>query len=137
MTDPTPLLPIVSRDSTTRWGTASLRADAKITIHIGNPTEVPIRLCLTHPLVLGRFVGIDPDIHINLEAYAAAEKGVSRQHASLTPIAKTVMLTDLNSVNGTFLNGHQLSPNKHYIVRDGDEIRLGQLAIYIFYGVQS
>src|SRR5688572_16413453 len=107
MSFPTPLTALVSSDPTTRWGTANLGSNAKITLHVGSSTAEPIRVCLTRPLVLGRFVGIDPDIHINLETYAAAEKGVSRQHASLTPIAKTVMLTDLNSVNGTFLNGHR------------------------------
>ena len=128
----TPLTPIVFREYATNWGTATLRSNGNITVHVGSPSAKPIAVCLTHPLVFGRSVRTDADIHINLEAYAAAEKGVSRQHASLTLIAKTVILTDLNSVNGTFLNGWQLSPNKHYTVRDGDEVRLSQLAIYIY-----
>ena len=129
----TPLTPIVSRDRATNWGTATLRSNGSITIHVGSPTAEPaIHTCLNRPLVLGRFVGDDPDIQINLEDYEATPKGVSRQHASLMLVAKTIMLTDLNSVNGTFLTGHRLSPNQHYIVRNGDEIRLGQLAIYIY-----
>jgi FHA domain len=136
MDEPTPIVPIVSKDYMTRWGTANLRPNTSVTIHVGSTKAEPIRACLTRPLVLGRFVATDPNIDINLEAYAAAEKGVSRQHASLTLVAKTVMLTDLNSLNGTFLNGHRLAPNKHYIVRDGDEIRLSELAIYIFYTTQ-
>ena len=128
----TPLLPIISRDHKTNWGTAHLGSHERITLHIGGATAKPVHFCLTRPLVFGRFAGDDPDIHINLQAYTAIEKGVSREHASLTLIANTVMLTDLESANGTFLNGHQLSPNKHYVVRNGSEIRLGQLAIYIF-----
>jgi len=129
----TPLVTIIDSDPTTKWGTANLSADAKIMLHVGSPTAVPIEACLTHPLVLGRFAGDDPEIHVNLEAYRAAELGVSRQHTSLTLITGTVILTDLNSLNGTFLNGRHLSPNQHAIVRDGDEIRLGQLVIYISY----
>lgn len=132
MDDHTPLKPVVSKNCATNWGTATLRSDGNITVHIGSPTAKPIHVCLTRPLVLGRFVGNDPGIHINLEAYAAGQKGVSRQHASLTMVDKNVILTDLNSVNGTFLNGQQLCQNKHYMVRNGDEIRLGKLALYIF-----
>jgi pSer/pThr/pTyr-binding forkhead associated (FHA) protein len=133
----TPLVPIISRDLTTRWGTANLKSNERIAIHVGNTMAQPVQVCLTSPVVLGRFERNDPDVHVNLESYGAAQKGVSRQHASLTLIAKTVMLTDLNSMNGTFLNGHQLPPHKHCIVRDGDEIRLGELAIYISYGTSS
>jgi pSer/pThr/pTyr-binding forkhead associated (FHA) protein len=128
----TPLLPIISRDLKTNWGTAYLGSHEKITLHIGSPTAKPIHFCLTRPLVFGRFAGDDPDIHINLQAYTGTQKGVSRQHASLTLVANIVMLTDLESANGTFLNGQQLTPNKHYVVRNGSEIRLGQLPIYIF-----
>jgi len=129
----TPNVPIVDSDPTTTWGTANLDSNAKIMIRVGSPSAQPIEACLTHPLVLGRFEGNDPEIHVNLETYGATQLGVSRQHASLTLIAKTVMLTDLNSMNGTFLNGRALSPEKHYIVRNGDEIRLGQLVTYISY----
>ncbi|MBA3867984.1 MAG: FHA domain-containing protein [Anaerolineae bacterium] len=129
----TPLTPIVIKAPRTNWGTASIGFAENISLRIGNPTAEPtIHVCLIRPLVLGRAVGDDPDVHINLEAYEATQKGVSRQHASLTLVAKIVMLTDLESVNGTFLNGQRLSPNQHYIVRNGDEIRLGQLLIYIY-----
>lgn len=32
------------------------------------------------------------------------------------------MLVDLDSANGTMLNGHQLIPNQKYSLRDGDEV---------------
>ena len=129
----TPVTPIVSRDPRTNWGKANIGPNESITLHVGNPTAEPaIHTCLIRPLVLGRALEDDPDVNINLEVYEATPKGVSRQHASLTLVAKTVMLTDLESANGTFLNGHRLSPNQHYIVRNGDEIRLSQLTLYIF-----
>ena len=39
---------------------------------------------------------------------------------------KSVVLT-----NGTFLNGQRLVPNQPRILRDGDEIRLGHLVLYV------
>ena len=49
---------------------------------------------------------------------------VSRRHASLTRAeAGGVVLTDLDSTNGTFLNGRLLiAPTE---VADGDDIRIG------------
>ena len=46
---------------------------------------------------------------------------------------EVVILTDMGSTNGTFLNGCRLTPHKVYIVRDGDEIRLGNLIGNIYF----
>ena len=40
-------------------------------------------------------------------------------------------IMDLGSANGTWLNRRRLAPHKVEVVRDGDEIRLGQLVLYI------
>lgn len=46
--------------------------------------------------------------------------GISRQHARLTPANDEVLLEDLGSANGTWLNGKRIN---HAQARDGDEIR--------------
>ena len=69
---------------------------------------------------------------LDLEPYHAYEKGVSRIHAELHRVDEIMlMLTDMNSVNGTYLNGSRLIPSQPRIVRDGDEIRLGELTMLI------
>lgn len=45
--------------------------------------------------------------------------GISRQHARLTPADDGVMVEDLGSANGTFLNGRRISRD---VARHGDEI---------------
>ena len=58
---------------------------------------------------------------------------VSRRHARLSIAGSDVVVTDLNSRNGTFLNGTRLSAHRPYQIRDGDEIRLGQMVMRVFY----
>ena len=133
MDDVTPKVLIPAREHQPRWGTAILKDKAIVILHVKGHAANPIHISLTHQLVLGRAGGTHQDPYLNLAAYGAAEKGVSHQHAALELIGKIVMLTDLSSTNGTFLNGQRLSPNQQCLVRSGDDIGLGQLVIYIYY----
>ncbi len=133
MDDLTPLINVVVEQPKTGWGTTMLGAKALVTLHIVNTNADSMQVCLAHPMVLGRADQNDDDHLIDLSAYGATEKGVSHQHASLEIINKTLMLTDLNSLNGTFLNQERLSPNQPRILRDGDEMQLSQLVMHIYY----
>lgn len=68
-----------------------------------------------------------PDI--DLAACNALEKGVSRRHAALVRYQGFIHILDLNSVNGTFLNGERLQPDVPYLLNSDDELRLGTLNI--------
>ena len=70
-----------------------------------------------------------PDL--NLNAYGAREKGVSRVHAALRQERDQLLLVDLGSTNGTRLNGTLISAHQPVRVHSGDEIRLGQLALKV------
>ena len=76
-------------------------------------------------VVLGR---IDPDEHlypeVDLTAYGAYVRGVSRQHLRLTLQDGLFYITDLSSGNGTHLNGESLPPHKPYPLQNGDELLL-------------
>lgn len=54
------------------------------------------------------------------------EEDVSTRHASFTIGKKVLTVTDLNSTNGTYVNGRKLEPNSPMVVRDGDTIRFGK-----------
>ena len=85
-------------------------------------------------MILGRrdpTTGATPDV--DLTPYAGYRMGVSRKHASLKLAENQLNLWDLGSSNGTFLNGTRLSPHRPYVVRDGDEIRLGQMILRLFF----
>ena len=59
---------------------------------------------------------------------------ISRLHARFfsDPSGMTTLMKDLNSTNGTYLNGRRLNPNETVSIREGDEIGLGQLVFEMF-----
>lgn len=52
---------------------------------------------------------------------------VSGRHAEIRPDAQGYLLSDLGSVNGTFVNGQRLTSNIPYVLKVGDTIRIGQM----------
>lgn len=79
-------------------------------------------------------IGRDDDNDIVL-----VEPTISRWHALLLPNLERVAVMDLNSMNGTFVNGVLAPPDEAIWLADGDEIRLGPavpLRYYARYGGQ-
>jgi len=73
--------------------------------------------------------GIFPDVDLGLdEGYDA---GVSRRHAILSPTPTGWVVEDLDSANGTFLNGKRVLPKQPAPVRSGDELKLGTLLLRV------
>jgi pSer/pThr/pTyr-binding forkhead associated (FHA) protein len=77
--------------------------------------------------------GAMPDV--DLTPFAGYRMGVSRRHAVIrqTEVENRLDLIDLGSSNGTFLNGLRVMPNQPQRLRDGDEIRLGQMVLTIHF----
>lgn len=55
------------------------------------------------------------------------DESVSRIHARFDKQGDAVLLTDLNSTNGTFKNGLRMQPQETVEIEPGDEIRFGKL----------
>ena len=72
-----------------------------------------------------------PDV--DLTHFGAVERGVSRQHARLEIDDQRLLLTDLDSVNGTQLAGTALRAFTPVRVRSGDDVVLGRLAFKILF----
>lgn len=71
---------------------------------------------------------------VDLEPYGAYAQGVSRRHAEIRRGSDDVLvLIDIGSSNGTFLNGERLQPLERHNITDSDEIRLGELKVIIYY----
>jgi NMD protein affecting ribosome stability and mRNA decay len=70
-----------------------------------------------------------PDV--DLAEYGAREQGVSRRHAALVRYRGTIHIVDLNSVNGTFLNGRRLTPEIAYPLNVGDALRIGNMNLAV------
>lgn len=75
----------------------------------------------------------DPEVTVDLQEHGGVEAGVSRYHAMIVVVKGVLYLRDLNSVNGTFLNGHRLVPIASYPVKNGDVITLGELSLTLEY----
>ena len=72
---------------------------------------------------------IVPDV--DLSSYNAYANGVSRLHAAIKLVNKRIVVVDLGSSNGTYLNGVRLSPYIETPVSHGDLIFLGKLKIQL------
>ncbi len=68
---------------------------------------------------------------IDLTPYGALEQGVGRRHMQLMIQRGQIVAEDLNSTNGSFLNGQKLAPHTPQPLRDGDELRLGRLVLKV------
>ena len=72
---------------------------------------------------------IEPDV--DLTPYNAFDSGVSRLHAVIRQNGGNVILVDLASSNGTYINGIRIRPNVEQLLRHGDIVALGKLKIQI------
>jgi pSer/pThr/pTyr-binding forkhead associated (FHA) protein len=81
---------------------------------------------------LGRLVptqAVIPDV--DLGPFKAHEHGVSRMHAEIRLDENGVYIVDLESANGTHVNGQRLEPQVRTPVRHGDIIQLGSLSLQL------
>ncbi|MBK8033865.1 MAG: FHA domain-containing protein [Anaerolineae bacterium] len=70
-----------------------------------------------------------PDI--DLVQYDAREKGVSRRHSALVRFQGATCVIDLNSVNGTFVDGKRLAPDSPHPIGRSCNVTLGTLTLSI------
>ena len=54
---------------------------------------------------------------------------ISRNQARITMNRRRYHLTDLDSANGTYVNGQRLAPGVPRPLRDDDRIRLGRVVL--------
>ncbi|MFF5078597.1 FHA domain-containing protein [Actinoplanes sp. NPDC000266] len=78
------------------WGTVAVRAG--------------------RPLVVGRE-------NSPIAGHLAEYTNVGRRHAEVRSDGRALTVVDLDSMNGTFVNGERLAPNEETPVRAGDKIR--------------
>jgi hypothetical protein len=100
-----------------------------ITFEIG---DKKIALPVVEQFTVGRnsaLASVQPDV--DLSPFDADELGVSRCHIQISYQGPFIHVTDLDSLNGTWLNGTALIPNVARLLRDGDDLRLARLAVRV------
>ena len=81
---------------------------------------------------LGRMAEGQPIVpDIDLSPYNAYANGVSRLHAAIKLVNNQVVIIDLGSSNGTYINGTRLSPYVEMPVADGDIAYIGKLKVQL------
>ncbi len=115
------------RDSTT-----PVRNDT-VAIIVAGYTDRPFTVTLHHPMTFGRATKSNPVTHVDLSNYGAKDRGVSRVHMVMSYENGQFIVEDAGSLNGTFVGGEQIFPNEPIPVKSGQEIRLGQLSLFVYF----
>ena len=97
------------------------------------PSGVCVSLPLKSAVVLGRAATGGVHDTLNLAQFNGERHGVSRQHCLLKRRGARLVIADLGSTNGTYLNERRLIPHREYVVADGDHIILGTLHVSVFF----
>lgn len=94
--------------------------------------EIPLTLAPSQRAMMGRqapYMLQVPDVDLTI--FNAAEHGISRVHAVIDCTRNGIQITDLDSRNGTFVNGEKVHPFNAHVLRHGDTVRLGGLSLEV------
>lgn len=104
------------------------------TIYFVAPDGTAFSLDSNSEIVIGRRPRQDdPPVSVDLEAFNGHAMGVSRHHAMIKKMHGRLILVDLDSINGTLVNGQRALPLKRYALQDGDIVTVGRLALELIY----
>lgn len=95
-------------------------------------THATITLPAATQALLGRADPVSnfmPDV--DLEPYSALEQGVGRRHLRLFLHHGQLFVEDLDSTNGSFINGTRLVAHTPQQLHNGDTLTLGKLALHV------
>ena len=102
-----------------------------VTLHLLDTGQV-LPLAERNEFTIGRISEGQPIMpDIDLSPYQAYANGVSRLHAVIKREGSHIFLMDLDSANGTYINGKRLNPNVEHTLKNGDVVALGKLKIQI------
>lgn len=93
----------------------------------------PIALRMDQEFILGRAGETATSPMVDFTEYDGFGMGISRCHAMIRAVGEKYVLIDLNSSNGTWLDGRRLVPNKPYDLPNGTVIQLGRLKVIVSY----
>lgn len=93
--------------------------------------QTPVILRDASEIILGRFFDDEDGTNLDLDPYGGGAFGVSRRHARIVRIDNKFVFEDLNSTNGSWLNGQRIPTDTTYPLMSGDQIWLGQFKLQV------
>ena len=110
---------------------ATTPANSWISLHLMDSGKI-LPLASRNEFTLGRLSEGQPIMpDIDLTPYQAYASGVSRLHAVVKRDAERVLVMDLGSSNGTYVNGRRINPHVEESLNHGDILALGKLKIQV------
>jgi hypothetical protein len=110
---------------------ASTPVSSWISLHLMDSGKI-LPLASRNEFTLGRLSEGQPIMpDIDLTPYQAYASGVSRLHAVVKRDGTRVLVMDLGSSNGTYVNGRRINPHVEEPLSHGDIIALGKLKIQV------
>jgi pSer/pThr/pTyr-binding forkhead associated (FHA) protein len=97
----------------------------------------PIGLCVEKEFILGRSKVSESGPVFDLSEFDAYAMGVSRNHASVKAAEGKYILTDLNSANGTWIDGERILPSKPHDLSSGSALQLGRLKLIVIFSTPA
>ena len=92
----------------------------------------PLIVDVNGEMLVGRADNVTDYIpEIDLTPHGAYRLGLSRRHATITRQNSRLIVKDLNSRNGTFINNVAVDKGGTQELADGDELRFGNLSMRI------
>lgn len=114
-----------------RHDPVSTPVNSWISLHLMDSGKI-LPLASRNEFTLGRLSEGQPIMpDIDLTPYQAYASGVSRLHAVVKRDAERVLVMDLGSSNGTYINGRRINPHVEESLNHGDIIALGKLKIQV------
>lgn len=111
--------------------TPSSPKDSWLSLHLLDSGKI-IALPMRNEFTMGRLSEGQPIMpDIDLMPYDAYAAGVSRLHAVIKREEGRVIIMDLGSSNGSYLNGRRLNPHTEENLKHGDVIALGKMKIQV------
>lgn len=105
-----------------------------VVLFVAGHSDNPIPLMVSQPVSFGRTTSTGSlKHHVDLTRFDAVNYGVSRLHMILHQKDGKFFVEDVDTVNGTYINGEPSKPRSLIAIKNGDEIRLGQLRMYIYF----
>lgn len=100
-------------------------------------TTKQITVATDDEFVLGRKTEGDTEAMVDLTYPDGFAMGVSRRHAKVRSTGDGYVITDLNSSNGTWLDGKILPPSQPVELPNGCTVQLGRLKLVAIYNSGS
>lgn len=107
-----------------------------VAFFIGGEAE-PVVVSGEDKITLGRSVYNSTPPTVDLAPYRGYELGVSRHHAFINRSSEGYVIEDLGSTNGTWLNEKRLVVGEPHVLRNGDQIRIGHLIMFVYFYYQE